>query len=546
MSTPPSSSDDARGHGPQGIGARQWIAIAVILVLGALAGFFILRSEPHAAGDDGHGHGGGEARAEAAGHDDAKGHGEEAAHADHGDEAKDAHAHDEAEPEAATGRHGGQQLVEGDIGAEVLLDEAGGEPRLKVWLSRQGEPLAAAGATLGLTLKRPGGVEESIGFGVEEGVLVSRTPIAEPHVFQATLVAEMAGEPFVFGFSRDEGKVALSDAQLQAAGIGLDRAAPAPIRQALQLPGEIRFNADRTAHVVPRVAAVVERVAADLGQSVRKGQVLAVLSSATVSEQRAELETASRRRALAQTAYERERKLWEQKIAPEQDVLQARQLLDEADITLANARQKLRALGAGMATGGALGRIELRAPFDGVVVEKHLALGEAVREDSNVFVIADLSSVWAEFSVGPSDLPQVRVGERAVVRATAFDAQAPGTVSYVGALIGEQTRTALARVVLPNPQGTWRPGLFVNVELVAQEAPAPVTVPAEALQTQGEQPVVYVRVPGGFVPQPVQPGRSDGRRVEIRSGLAAGAPVASAGSFIVKSEQGKGSATHSH
>ena len=128
----------------------------------------------------------------------------------------------------------------------------------------------------------------------------------------------------------------------------------------------------------------------------------------------------------------------------------------------------------------------------------------------------------------------------------AFHDADTGTVSYVGALIGEQTRTAQARVTLANPQGAWRPGLFVTVELVASEAALPVTVSTEALQTLDEQPVVFVKVPGGFVPQPVVTGRSDGRRVEIVQGLQPGTHHAGAGSFVVKSEVGKATAEHVH
>lgn len=342
-----------------------------------------------------------------------------------------------------------------------------------------------------------------------------------------------------------EEKIAFTDAQVKAADIAIESAGPARIQSSLQLPGEIKFNEDRTAHVVPRVAGVVEGVSADLGQEVRRGQVLAVLSSPALSEQRSALQSAQRRLALARTTHEREKKLWEEKISPQQDYQQAEQAMQEAQIAVANAQQKLLALGATPGS-AALGRYELRAPFDGMVVEKHIALGESVKEDVNVFTISDLSSVWAEISVPAGHLNLVRVGEAVRIRAGAFDQAASGKVSYVGSLIGAQTRTATARVTLTNPQRLWRPGLFVNVELVASQTDAPVTVSAEALQTVEDKPTVFLRVPGGFVPQHVKTGRSDGRRVEIVEGLAAGASHAANGSFVVKSQQGKSSATHTH
>jgi len=132
------------------------------------------------------------------------------------------------------------------------------------------------------------------------------------------------------------------------------------------------------------------------------------------------------------------------------------------------------------------------------------------------------------------------------IRSSAFDQTASGTVAYLGSLIGAQTRTATARVTVTNPQRVWRPGLFVNVELASSEVEAPVTVSAEAVQTVEGKPTVFVRVPGGFMPQTVQTGRSDGQRIEIVSGLAPGTAYAASGSFVVKSQQGKSSATHTH
>ncbi|MET3493211.1 efflux RND transporter periplasmic adaptor subunit [Variovorax boronicumulans] len=343
----------------------------------------------------------------------------------------------------------------------------------------------------------------------------------------------------------EEEKIPFTDEQIKSAGLTLESAGPARIKTSLQLPGEIKFNEDRTAHVVPRVAGVVDSVSANLGQEVKRGQVLAVLSSPGLSEQRSALQTAQRRLELARSTYEREKKLWEEKISPQQDYLQAQQAMQEAQIAVANANQKLLALGATPGS-AALGRYELRAPFDGMVVEKHISLGESVGEAVNVFTISDLSTVWAEISVAANNLNLVRIGEAVTIRSTAFDQTASGTVSYVGSLIGAQTRTATARVTLTNPQRVWRPGLFVNVELVASEADAPVTVSAEAVQTVEEKPTVFLKVPGGFLPQHVQMGRSDGKRIEIVGGLKPGAPYAASGSFLVKSQQGKSSATHTH
>ncbi|MGK5009867.1 efflux RND transporter periplasmic adaptor subunit [Janthinobacterium sp. MDB2-8] len=352
------------------------------------------------------------------------------------------------------------------------------------------------------------------------------------------------------GHEEVEGRLELSAAQSKAAGVVIATAASGRIKTTVALPGEIRFNEDRTAHVVPRLAGVVEAVQADLGQLVKKGQVLAVIASTELSEQRSELLSAQRRLSLARSTYEREEKLWREKISAEQDYLQAQQAWREAEIAVQNAQQKLSALGAsGTGTGaskGPLNRYEIRAPFDGMVLEKHITLGEAVKEDANIFVISDLSTVWAEIAVPAKDLATVRMGGKAEVKASAFDASAQGTITYVGALLGEQTRTAKARISLLNPDMAWRPGLFVSVEVVSGEADAPVTVQSTAIQTVEDKPVVFVQVKDGYQATPVVLGRSDGTLTQIKQGLAAGTPYAAQGSFVLKSELGKDAAGHEH
>lgn len=349
------------------------------------------------------------------------------------------------------------------------------------------------------------------------------------------------------GHGDEEGLIAMDAQRMRTAGVSLAEAGPATVRSMLQLPGEIRFNEDRTAHVVPRVIGVAESVPANLGQAVRKGQLLAVLSSAAVSEQRSELLAAQKRLALARTTHAREKQLWEEKVSAEQDYLQAQQVLREAEIAVSNAQQKLAATGAGTGGAGGLNRFELRAPFDGVIVEKHLSVGEAVQDSTQVFTISDLRSVWAEMRVAASDLPAVRVGEKATVRATAFDSSATGEVAYVGALIGQDTRTAPARITLPNPDGVWRPGLFVNVEVTASSQQVPLAVASTAIQRmEGQQTVVFVPVQGGFRAQPVRIGRTDAKSTEVLEGLKPGQSYVAEGSFVLKAELGKATAEHAH
>ncbi len=351
--------------------------------------------------------------------------------------------------------------------------------------------------------------------------------------------------PGFAGAEEEEGLIELTEQQIQAAGIQLAPAQPRAISLLLTLPGEVRFDEDRTSHIVPRVAGVVEAVKVNLGQAVKKGDVLTVIASQQISDQRSELAASTRRVELARTTFQRERQLWKDEISAEQDYLLARQTLQEAEIALNNARQKMTALsGSAVAVGG--NRYELRAPFAGTVVEKHLGVGEVVSETSNAFTLSDLSQVWVTFGVFPKDLNKVQLGKAVKVISTEMGTDVQGTVAYVGNLLGEQTRTATVRVSVPNPDDAWRPGLFVSVQLATDTYQAKVSVPVEAIQTVEDKPSVFVRTAEGFMTRHLELGVSENGYVEVRQGLDAGAQVATVGSFILKSELGKGSAEHAH
>ncbi|MEE9585498.1 MAG: efflux RND transporter periplasmic adaptor subunit, partial [Nitrososphaerales archaeon] len=146
---------------------------------------------------------------------------------------------------------------------------------------------------------------------------------------------------------------------------------------------------------------------------------------------------------------------------------------------------------------------EVRSLLDGTVIEKHITIGEVRSEESAAFVIADLSDVWVNLSIYQMHLPYVRVGQKVVISAGQELPSATGRISYLSPIIDEHTRTATARVVLENSERQWRPGLFVEGRIVADEEPVSLVVPKSSLQKIENNDVIFVITPEGFKSTPV-------------------------------------------
>ena len=160
--------------------------------------------------------------------------------------------------------------------------------------------------------------------------------------------------------------------------------------------------------------------------------------------------------------------------------------------------------------------------------------------------MVDLSTVWVETAVPAGDLAFVREGQPVSVTGPVPGLRGEGRLIFVSPNLDAQTRAARAVAEMPNPDGAWRPGVFVIASVRTAEQPVQVLVPREAIQTIESVTVVFVRTAQGFERREVKLGRSDERTVEVISGLTAGELVAVANTFLLKAELGKAEAGHAH
>jgi cobalt-zinc-cadmium efflux system membrane fusion protein len=312
--------------------------------------------------------------------------------------------------------------------------------------------------------------------------------------------------------------------------------------------GKVEANADRIAHVSPRISGKVVAVKASLGDSVSAGQALATLDSVELGEALGRYHQSRTKLALAQASMDRIKHLVEKKIAARKDILQAETDFKTAQTELHTDEERLSLYG--VATSDLKGEdhkkpfLPVRSPIAGIITEKHAIVGELSDPSKSLYTVADLSTVWVLVDIHEKDLAKVHKGQAAIVSVSAFsDQKLKGRITYIADLVDEATRTVKARVAVANPGRKLKPEMFATVELaLPADAAAVLSVPEDALQDVDGNKVIFVVDDQGveFKPRKVEPGRTVGGMVEIVSGLKEGERYAIKGAFILKSELKKG------
>lgn len=189
---------------------------------------------------------------------------------------------------------------------------------------------------------------------------------------------------------------------------------------------------------------------------------------------------------------------------------------------------------------------EVRSAGSGRVVEKRASRGETVDAGEPLYVVADLDTVWVDFTVYRADAERVRAGQRVELRLADDEEPVTGTISYVAPILDAGSQSFAARAVVRNLRGKLRPGLFVEGDIIVGEIDAAVAVKEDALQTFRDWDVVFKRKGSLYEIGIVELGERDGEWVEITSGLAPGDLYVTGNSFVVKAEIGKSGASHDH
>lgn len=327
------------------------------------------------------------------------------------------------------------------------------------------------------------------------------------------------------------------------------------VASAVTLPGVIALNLQRTAQISSLVEGRVTSIDVDLGDQVRKGQALVVVHSPVFAEAQTTYLQGYARRNVARRELDRARELLKDEAIQQKEYQRRQAEFDAATTDYGLAESHLHSLGwdhpqldalleRANRTGGDLSNLvdpvlTVRAPCDGRIITRDVVAGEQVRPDKLLFIVSDLSTVWALLDAREKDLPGLTPGGRVTVTSEVYAGRRfEGRLARIGDLVDEKLRTIKIRVELPNPALLLKPNMFVQGAFEATGGMHEVLgVPEDAIQTIEGEPAVFVLMAGGgFAVKPVAIGERVGTLRAIARGLDGKEIVVVAGAFSLKAE----------
>lgn len=348
----------------------------------------------------------------------------------------------------------------------------------------------------------------------------------------------------------EEGEIQLTSQQMVEQGLKVAVASTGLVEKLTTLPGKLVVNTDQQAQISPNFSGYVEQVNVALGQSVQKGQTLAVLILPELIDQQANLRMAQVNLDLARKDYQREQQLWSQGISAKQDYQRAENAYRQAQITVQSSQARLNALSA---SGNNNGRFLIKAPISGVISKKDIVVGENVQLADQLFVIENLKDLWLEFNLPNTSNIHLQAGQILNFKTNGSDQNYQAKVQTLNPQADLQTGRLQVRAKVTTQADVLRPNVLVNVFVTDAQAKTALRVQKKALQQVEGKPVVFVieSEEKGLVhlkAQPIEVGVSsqDGQWLEVISGLTEGQKYIADGSFLLKSELEKDEAGHGH
>lgn len=337
--------------------------------------------------------------------------------------------------------------------------------------------------------------------------------------------------------------ISLTAAQRQ--NIKLYTVAKSTFHRAIDTNGSVDFDNDQATSVLAPFSGPVSRLVVSLGQTVKKGDALAIVESpdfaTAIGTYRKAIATAKTTRQVADT----DQDLAQHNGVSKRDEQQAQTDAANAEADREAALQGLLALNVDakvikdIQDGHAVTRVEgaIRSPINGIVVEKLITPGQLLQAGTTpCFTVADLSKVWVTAQVFGSNLASIHVGDTADVQTDIAAKTFTGKIDNIAALVDPNTRAVGVRVVVDNPGDFLKKQMYVRVLIHSGDDSSGMLVPVSAILRDDENlAFVYVAQPdGSFARVHVTLGYRDGDSVDITDGLHIGDQVIVDGAIFVQ------------
>jgi RND family efflux transporter MFP subunit len=393
-------------------------------------------------------------------------------------------------------------------------------------------------------------IATAIGFtviGVVGTLLVIRLTTAPPGPMVVPVPPAASDAPARSAADIGDTEILLPPDVAARAGLKTATVGAADVGAAVTVPGTVMPNAYQEVKVTPIAGGILTKINVDLGASVQRGTPLATVFSSELAD--AQTRYLSMRAMLEadHKKLDRTERLVAIGAASRQEMEEVRAVHTGHETEVAAARQRLLQLGLtqqdinGLADPTkVVSHVVVPAPIGGVVTARSANPGQVVAMGQELFVVTDLSTVWLVGDLYEQDFAAVRVGSEATVTTAAYAGSVlRGRVSYIDPKVDPQTRTARVRVEVANPGGRLRLGMYVSMMFAGASSQRQVVVPRAAVQSMGDQSVVFLPVPGEqgrFLRRRVRLGSASGDSYVVLEGLREGDTIVTEGSFLLRAE----------
>jgi len=326
-----------------------------------------------------------------------------------------------------------------------------------------------------------------------------------------------------------------------------------PFTGYLTIPAKVITNQDNEAQIGSLVQGRVHQVFVKIGDYVKAGQVLMTVEGLDVGEIKAGYVIAKAALDYTKANYERQKKLFDEKIGSQKALLESQAEYEKALAEFNAEDKKIHSVGLSdedvtdskMSEEHTSGTLPIKSSINGVVVERNVVIGQSVDATTNAFKVINTNTVWVDGQIYEKDITKINQKTNVLfTSATYMNEKFYGRIIYIGQTIDEHTRTITIRGEFSNSSYKLKPQMFGELKIPVSSNAKAIMIPEESVIKESGQEYVFVQTsdtttPNGgqaFEKRIVVTGTTSDNRTEIKEGLREGEKVASKGVFYLKSE----------